>query len=146
MRKFLLAGVVAGIGYGLYRIAGNAGKLQFGQIKLQGGVKYVPISILEGKLILPITNPTSTNFPFRGITGAVFYGSTKLADIQLDTSETIVLKTGKTTNVPLKVSVDILKVGGDIFNLIRSGNWLDKAVVKGVVKSDLSFPFESKIF
>jgi hypothetical protein len=129
----------------LWRVS-VTGFIEFGQIKLQGGVKYIPLTNLEFHLILPITNPTDTNFPFKAITGAAYYGKTKIADIQLDTSETLVLRTGKTTNVPLRVSVDILKAGSDIFNLIRSGNWLDKAVVKGVVKSDLSFPFESKIF
>lgn len=145
MRKLLIGGVLMGIGYGIYRIVNNAGKLQFGQAKLTS-TKYEPLTTLIFYISLPVTNPTDTNFPFKGITGGAFYGATELAKIQLNTAETIVLRKGKTVSVPIKIVVDGLKLSSDVFQLIKSGNWLNKAVIKGTVKSDLSFPFESKIF
>jgi len=145
MRKLLIGGLFAGIGYGLYKIASNAGQLQYGSLKLQK-TSYQPLTTFVFHLLFPITNPTKTVFPFKGIEGAVWYGKTKLANIQLDTTETIVLKTGKTVNVPIKVVIDVLELSGDLQKLVRSGEFLNAAWVKGTIKSDLNFPFEVKIY
>jgi LEA14-like dessication related protein len=145
MRNLLVAGIVGGIGYGIYRIAQNSGKLQYGQAKLQSTKYQFPTAVIF-HLVLPIANPTSTNFPFKGITGGAFYGAVKIADIQLDTTQKIVLKSTKTVNVPVKVTVELLKLTNDVRELIKSGNWLNAAKLKGTIISDLKFPFEVKIF
>lgn len=147
MNRGLIAVILGGVGYGVYRIATNAGHLQFGNAKLQK-TDYTPLVNFTFHFLLPITNPTKTQFPFRGIDGAAWYGKTKLADFQLDTSQQkiVVLGSGKTVNVPILVKVNILTLSSDVQSMIKSGDWLNAAVLKGVVKSDLNFAFQTKIF
>ena len=145
MKKGVWALLVAGVGYGLYRLAGNASKLQFGNVKLNKTTYSFPLS-LEFHMTQPITNPTTTNFPFKGIEGGAFYGKTKIADFKLDGTDKIVLKTNTTVNVPIAIKVDLLKLSSDVRDMVKNGNWLNAATLKGVVRSDINFPFESKIF
>lgn len=144
MNKGLLAVVIGGVGYGLYRIAQNAGRLQFGAAKLQK-TTYSPLVNFDFHLILPIKNPTDTQYPIQAIEGAAFYGDTKIANFEME-SQNILLATGQTVNVPLVVKVNILTLASDVQKLIKDGNWLNKATLKGVVKSTVNFPFEEKIF
>ena len=147
-KKLIMVGAAGAVGYGIYRAATGAGKLQFGNVKKHKMTfKLLPPTV-DIHLILPFTNPTDINYPFRNITGSLTYGDTELAQIKYngDTSTAFVLGAGKSGFIPILCEVDLLEVGGEIRTMIQNGTWLNEARLKGKVISDLSFGFNEKIF
>lgn len=147
-KKIMLLGAAGAVGYGIYKAATGAGKLQFGDVKKQKMTFHLLPPKVDIYLILPFTNPTDINYPFRNITGSLMYGETVLSAIKYngDTSKAFVLNAQKSGFIPILCEVDLLKVGADVVTMIKNGTWLNEARLKGQVISDLNFGFNEKIF
>ena len=148
-RKLLLGGTVALVGYAIFSVASGAKKLQFGDLKHQRTkVNFEIPPTVDITLLLPFTNPTNKNYPFRNIKAAIMYGDTKLSDVQYngDTSKAFVLKAGQSGNIPIFAQINLLDVGFSMASKIKNGTWLNEARLKGVVDADINIPLNQKIF
>jgi Late embryogenesis abundant protein len=140
-----LSVLVAGIGYGIYNVFMASSKLQFGDIKLKGK----PVINLTGVHIylnLPITNPDKkTSLPFDGFVGALWYGTHKLAAINI--ADKISIKANSTVNLTVKIDVAFLGLGAQIVEIISGGDYLNALFVKGVISSgSLKSTVSQKVF
>jgi hypothetical protein len=149
-RKLLLGGVLAAVAYGIWSVTNDATKLQFGDLKKQS-IKFNIIQIpptVDVYFLLPFTNPTNKNYPFRNIKAALMYGTTNLANVEYngDTSQAFTLGAGKSGYIPIKSTINLLEVGGSIATMIKNGTWLNEARLKGVIYADINIPLNQKIF
>ena len=142
-KKIGIGLIIAAFGYVGYTLFGASKKLQFGAIKLKG--KTLKLDGLHLTLLFPITNTDKdTSLPFDGFNGGLFYGTTQLATLSIP--QKLTLAKNSTKDLTVEMHISFFELGANILSLVKSGDFLNAAFIKGNIKSGgLTFAVNQKI-
>lgn len=143
-RYWGIAAILSGIGYGIYSLFTASGKLQFGTLKFKS--KTIDLSGIHINLLFPIVNTDKkTSLPFDGFKGALMYGTHELAKINI--TDKLMIKAKSTVNLNVTIDISFFKVGAEITDIIKGGDFLNELNVTGVLTGGgFNYTVKEKVF
>lgn len=140
LRTVGIIALVGAVAFYLFKKA--ASKVWVQDIKMQ--IDSSSFTELKGRILMSMKNQLGVSVPVQSFTGALYYGTYNLADLNLTSN--VVLATGETTILPIEFEVQYAQMAANLITLFQAGTYLLPFAVKGtLVVEGLSIPIEQRI-